>query len=436
MSRRKLSKVVSVVSANLALLGAAHLAFGELGCRVAASQQQEEQQQEESIPRSSSTTNDPDRQVQQLLGKMTPEQRAWVEQNFASDPRNKEAKRITNASTDGGYFEVIRPSAFAARLSRFDKDGHVVITRDVATEMPRAQRLAIYSEVTGKAVAPSTFSGAMKPNAIPTDGGMPLGDNGACDWALAAVALDVTIIVLATAELALMHEALAFYIASTTAALLGTTMTVEIMAAASVQAWVILGEISAVLATIWHIWELANNHPPDAAMIASVGAEVLEKLGLLGHGMAGGVAALIAVINFLISFVNDILTAVANCTAKPLPPPENGNPSFTTVGCNQSGGFGANFNPSLAWAACRGVISNWKTDYSRYGLNYWTCGELLAEPDQSPDHTQLCNNWIQMCVAATRQACTAPGAGGAGAQPPPPPPPGPMPVADAAVAPP
>lgn len=187
--------------------------------------------------------------------------------------------------------------------------------------------------------------------------GMPLSSNGACALSLVAVGMDAMIITLAVAEAAVMQGGLAIYIASSTASIMGVTMTAEMLTAATVQAGAILLELGGLIALVSHLVELVNGHA-DFATIASVAADAAAKLGLFSHSAAAGFGVFTLVLGFLSSCLNDVLVAISNCSGPGYPPPGNGNPSYTTVGCNQSGGFGANFNASLAWGACRSVISN------------------------------------------------------------------------------
>ena len=104
-------------------------------------------------------------------------------------------------------------------------------------------------------------------------------------------------------------------------------------------------------------------------------------------------------------------------------PAQNGNPNVTSVGCNQAGGFGAQFDPGLAFAACRNTIGGWDAGVSNwYDTRNWTCAEVLRSPLTFPSATTSCNNSILACVENTRLQCGgAPAGGGA--------PPAPVPVA-------
>jgi len=191
------------------------------------------------------------------------------------------------------------------------------------------------------------------------------------------------------------------------------------MVAAELMAHAFLIEAIALITLTIHIAEALAGHN-DPQVIAGLMADLLARVGLLNHTVAAGIGVVAVLWNYLMTNVNDLVSAVEACTRAPLPPPQNGNPSFTTVGCNQSGGFGANFNVGLATQACQGVIGNWATDYRLTFLNdYWTCRDHWNNPGRSPDNVQTCNSWVDQCVAATQNMCVnaQPPAGGGGGQP-------------------
>lgn len=80
----------------------------------------------------------------------------------------------------------------------------------------------------------------------------------------------------------------------------------------------------------------------------------------------------------------------------------------TTAGCQDVGGRGAGFNRSLAWAECRRKISTNITNYRRWSWgDWWTCGEIMADPDRSPATYQDCVSQINTCVSLTERTCAA-----------------------------
>lgn len=400
----KPSKIVSAFSANVALVAVAHLVFAQVGC-AAASSEPDEAPAVAASPSGPATANAPS---------MTEAQRAILRRAFEANPA---ARRPTVLELgDGQTAAVTRTSPTTVELARLS-GGAVVARESLSAEMPQRERALAVSRVLGRPIQlPAAGESA---RAVNTDG-MPLGSNGACGYAIGAVVLDAAIITLAVVEVALIWEALAFYIASSQAALLSTTISAEMLVAAEASAGAFLLELGGLLATFHHVVHLVE-HGADWATVSALVADAAAQMGLLSHHVAAGYGVIVTVLGWLKTVLDDVMNAISYCTAKPLPPAQNGNPGFTTVGCNQSGGFGAAFDPALARAACAGVIGNWKTDYYRWAVvgSYWTCNDHFGRPNQAPSYVALCNGWIEQCVEATRVSC-----GGA-----PPPAPVPAPVA-------
>lgn len=114
MNRRKLSKVVSVVSVNLALLGVMNLAFGQLGCQLAASDEQKSDGPAGASvdPRLEAAT--PDLHRWELIA-MSPVNRATLERAFEND-RGASSRSASRARTERASRSCARArSALASR---------------------------------------------------------------------------------------------------------------------------------------------------------------------------------------------------------------------------------------------------------------------------------------------------------------------------------
>lgn len=81
------------------------------------------------------------------------------------------------------------------------------------------------------------------------------------------------------------------------------------------------------------------------------------------------------------------------------------------VSCDEAGGTGKNFNRTLAFLACKKAAEPIPTDYSQYGVDYLTCGEVWAKgpgTEAREAAIRYCNSLVQGCVTATANACNAP----------------------------
>lgn len=386
---KKSSKIVSALSANAALVAVAHLVFAQVGCAAAPSEPDESPvvTASSSAPAAAAPT-------------MTDAQRAILRRAFEANPA---ARRPTVLELgDGQIAEVTRTSPTTVELAR--RSGGALVAREsLSADMTQRERALAVSRVLGRPIELPKAGESVR--AANTDG-MPLGSNGACGYAIGAVVLDAAIITLAVVEVALIWEALAFYIASSQAALLGTTISAEMLVAAEASAGAFLLELGGLLATFHHVVHLIE-HGADWVTVSALVADAAAQMGLLSHHVAAGYGIVVTVLGWLRTVLDDVMNAISYCTAKPLPPAQNGNPGFTTVGCNQSGGFGAAFDPALARAACASVIGGWKTDYYRWAVvgRYWTCNDHFGSPNQAPSYVTLCNGWIEQCTEATRVSC-------------------------------
>ena len=325
--------------------------------------------------------------------------------NLAFDLDARAHAPIRLKMNDGVVYEVVRTSASSVTVTKLDHG--TTKTLELTTAMTKQARAELVADAFDLRVTTDQNTGHLGIVAATNGSGMPVSSNGACSADLWVVAGDALILVLATADAALLAGGLDVFLAGILAA--GAPITAEIMAAATAMASAYLIDLIGAIALGIHLADLvqavAQGEEGDAAEIAAVSADLAARLGVLSAGFAAGFGAVVVFLDYLTMNLNDCLNAIRDCTGPGTTPPGNGNPGFTTVSCAQSGGYGASFDPSQAWVACRGVIGAWKTDYSRYGLNYWSCSDLWGDPDQAPDYNAICNGWVNQCVAATKTTC-------------------------------